>query len=136
MRTYSALCQLNTFEDRFNFLKLGGSVGRETFGFERYLNQRFYQSTEWLSVRDYVITRDLGCDLGCDGFEIVGRIVVHHMNPISVSDIVDVTDFLLDPEFLISCRESTHRAIHFGDLDQLLRGPVVRKPNDTCPWKG
>ena len=135
IRTYSELIRLNTFEERFRYLQMCGSVGRETFGFDRYLNQIFYRSSQWKSVRDTVILRDNGCDLGCEGYDIFGKIVVHHMNPISLSDIQEQSDFLLNPEYLICVTHNTHNAIHYGDESLLPRGPVERKPNDTCPWK-
>lgn len=135
IRTYSELITLPTFEDRYKYLRLGGKVGEETFGFERYLNQSFYKSDAWLSVRDKVIIRDLGCDLGIEGREIHGRIIVHHMNPIMKIDIVDRTELLLDPEYLICTTKNTHDAIHFSDENLLVKDPIVRTKNDTCPWK-
>ena len=135
IRTYSELITIPTFEGRFKYLQLNGSVGSETFGFDRYLNQAFYRSQEWKSIRDEVIVRDYGCDLGIDGREIFGKIYIHHMNPVTPKDIVDVTRFLLDPEYLICTTHSTHNAIHYGDENLLAKGPVVRAKNDTCPWK-
>lgn len=136
IRTYSELITLPTFEDRYNYLKLDGRVGVDTFGFDRIFNQMFYQrSKEWKSVRDYVIIRDNGCDLGMEGYEIYGKIIVHHMNPIDLRDIKEVTDFLLNPEYLISTIHKTHNAIHYGDESLLIKGPIVRSKNDTCPWK-
>ena len=135
IRTYSELSKLVTFEDRFNYLRLNGFVGKETFGFDRYLNQVFYKSAKWRSVRDLVIIRDNGCDLGVEGREIYGKIVIHHMNPITIKDIEQESDFLLDPEFLISTVHETHNAIHYGDENLLIRTPIERKPNDTCPWR-
>ena len=136
MKTYSELLALPTFEERFNYLKLDGIVGRETFGFERYLNQKFYRSREWKDVRDQVIVRDNGCDLGIDDREILGKIYIHHMNPINTSDILDLTDYLLNPEYLICTTHNTHNAIHYGDSNLLVPSELVeRKPNDTCPWK-
>lgn len=135
IRTYSELVKLNTFEERYRYLRLGGKVGEETFGFDRYLNQIFYGSREWKSVRDYVIVRDLGCDLGIKDREIYGRIIVHHMNPISVKDIQMRSEFLLDPEYLICTVKNTHDAIHYGDEGLLILAPVERSKNDTCPWK-
>lgn len=134
IRTYSELITFPTLIERFDYLKLGGFVGKETFGWDRYLNQRFYQSREWRKVRDIVIIRDNGCDLGLDGYEIRGRVYIHHMNPIEVSDIVDVTDFLLNPEFLVCVRDMTHNAIHYGDATLLPQDPVTREPNDTKLW--
>ena len=135
IRTYSELILLPTFLERFEYLKLGGQVGRETFGFERYLNQKFYHSGEWRSIRDYIITRDLGCDLSCEGYDIHERIYIHHMNPIDVRDIRFATDYLTNPEFLICTTHNTHNAIHYGDSDLLVTEPVERRPFDTCPWK-
>ena len=135
IRTYSELATLPTFEERFNYLKLKGQVGKDTFGFDRWLNQIFYRDPEWKSVRDYVIVRDNGCDLGVDGYEINGRILVHHMNPISKEDILERSKYLLDPEFLISTVHNTHNAIHYGDEDLLIKTPIERTKNDTCPWK-
>lgn len=135
IRTYSDLSKLTTFEDRYNYLRLNGFVGQETFGFDRYLNQVFYKSAKWRSVRDFVIVRDNGCDLGIEGREIYGKIIIHHMNPITIQDIEQESDFLLDPEFLISTVHETHNAIHYGDENLLIRAPIERKPNDTCPWR-
>lgn len=135
IRSYSELCTLNTFEDRYNYLQLSGAVGKDTFGFDRYLNQIFYRSQEWKSVRDKVIIRDDGCDLGVKGYEIHGRIYIHHMNPIMLKDIEQRTDLLLNPEYLISTTHSTHNAIHYGDESLLPLIPKERSANDTCPWK-
>ena len=135
MRTYTELIQHATFEDRFNYLKLNGEVGEEIFGFDRWLNQRFYKSDEWKSIRDFVIIRDGGCDMAMDGYEIGGRIYVHHMNPITQSDLIHSTDILIDPEYLVCVSFNTHNAIHYGDISLLTTDPVVRTPNDTCPWK-
>ena len=135
IRTYSELIRLPTFEERFRYLQLNGQVGEDTFGFDRYINQRFYRSKEWLQVRDYVIVRDKGCDLGVEGYEIYGRILIHHLNPISVRDITDLSDFLLNPEYLISTTHLTHNAIHYGDESILMTAPIERSKNDTCPWR-
>lgn len=136
IKTYTELMQLPTFEERFEYLKLDGVVGKETFGFDRYLNQAFYRSKEWKRIRDHVIVRDMGCDLGVEGREIYGRILIHHMNPISKDDIVKQSDFLLNPEYLITTVKQTHDAIHYGDSGLLAMGePVVRQKNDTCPWR-
>lgn len=135
IRTYSELSKLATFEERYRYLQLKGVVGKETFGFDRYLNQRFYRSKEWKSIRDYVIVRDNGCDLGVEGYEIHGRIYIHHMNPIMVDDIIDATEFLLDPNYLITTTYRTHNAIHYGEEDLLITAPIERTANDTCPWK-
>ena len=135
IRSYSELIKLPTFEERFRYLRLNGSVGRETFGFDRYLNQIFYQSQRWKSVRDRVIIRDQGCDLGVEGYEIHGRIIIHHMNPITLQDIERESEFLIDPEYLICTIHNTHNAIHFGDERLLISKPIERTMNDTCPWK-
>lgn len=135
IRTYSELVLLPTYEERFRYLRLDGEVGRDTFGFDRYLNQIFYKSSEWKSIRDQVIIRDNGCDLGVDGREIYGRILIHHMNPITKEDVLNRTDLLLNPEYLICTSKLTHDAIHYGDEDLLIKDPVIRRPNDTCPWR-
>lgn len=135
IRTYSELITIPTFEERYEYLKIGGKVGEETFGFERYLNQEFYKSHEWQSIRRQVIVRDLGCDLGIEGREIHGKIIVHHMNPITIDDIIEASDFLLNPEYLICTLKNTHDAIHYGDESLLIKAPVERTKNDTCPWK-
>ena len=135
IRNYSELITLRTFKERFEYLKLDGIVGEETFGFDRYMNQIFYKSKEWASVRREVIIRDNGCDLGVDGNEIHGKILIHHMNPINLSDIVHKTDELLNPDYLITTVLSTHNAIHYGDASLLPALPVERRANDTCPWR-
>lgn len=135
VRTYSELIHIPTFEERFEYLQLKGQIGEDTFGFDRWINQRFYRSKEWLKVRDEVIVRDNGCDLGIEEHEIHGRILIHHMNPISVKDICDVTEFLLNPEYLISTAHATHNAIHYGDISLLTIAPAERSKNDTCPWR-
>jgi hypothetical protein len=135
IRTYSELSQLETFEERFKYLKLDGIVGKETFGFNRYLNQTFYHLQEWKSARDFVIIRDCGCDLGLEGYDIYGKILIHHMNPITVDDIKHKTKFLLDPEYLVCTANDTHNAIHYGDEGLLLIDPIERTKNDTIPWR-
>lgn len=135
IRTYSELIKMPTFTERFEYLRLDGIVGEETFGFDRYLNQIFYKSKEWLEARDYVIVRDFGCDLGIDGREIFGRILVHHMNPIRKEDIISRSKILLNPEYLICVSKSTHDAIHYGDGSLLISEPIERTKNDTCPWR-
>ena len=135
IRTYSELITLPTFEDRFQYLKLNGQVGESTFGFDRYLNQLFYKSDEWIRLRDQIIIRDNGCDLGVEGREIHGRILIHHMNPIRKEDILNRSRYLLDPEFLICTVKRTHDAIHYGDENLLLTIPKERRKNDTCPWR-
>lgn len=135
IRTYSELITIPTFEERFRYLKLDGKVGKETFGFDRYLNQIFYKSDEWRSVRDFVIVRDNGCDLAMKGYEIHGRIYVHHMNPIAIEDILTHSDYLLNPDFLVTTIHSTHNAIHYGDENLLATLPIERSRYDTCPWR-
>ena len=135
IKTYSELITLPTFEERYRYLRLGGQVGVETFGFDRYLNQIFYRSAEWRAIRDEVIIRDGGCDLGMPDSEIFGHILVHHMNPIRQEDILRRSKFLLDPEYLICTIKNTHDAIHYGDEDLLFTMPVERTKNDTCPWR-
>lgn len=135
IRTYSELSRISTFEERFEYLSLKGQVGVDTFGFDRWINQRFYRSREWKQIRDSIIVRDFGCDLGIEGREIPDRIIVHHMNPINANDITDVSDYLINPEFLICTSHITHEAIHYGDKNLLYKDPIERKPNDTCPWK-
>ena len=135
IRTYSSLSELSDFYQRFNYLKLGGRVGVETFGFDRYLNQAFYRSTEWKRTRDYVILRDNGCDLGVPDRPIFGKILVHHMNPITEFDIIHKSsDLLLDPELLVCTSLATHNAIHYGDETKLETDITVRSPGDTRLW--
>lgn len=133
IRTYYELRSLKTFEQRFNYLKLNSKVAEETFGFDRYLNQVFYKSAEWKRIRRDVIIRDMGCDLGLENYEIHGGIFVHHMNPIRVKDIMDRSDYLLNPNYLICCCLDTHNGIHYGRTCNNII--TERKPGDTCPWK-
>lgn len=135
IRTYSELITLDSFEERYEYLKLEGSVGFDTFGFDRWMNQAFYKSREWKEIRNYIISRDNGCDMGLDGYEIADRIIIHHMNPIKIEDIVHSNKVLLDPEQLISVSHKTHNAIHYGSDELLIRTIVERKPNDTIPWR-
>lgn len=135
IRTYSELMKFDNFIDRYNYLKLGGKVGEETFGFDRYLNQQFYKSKEWLRLRDEIIIRDNACDLGIPYREIPSRIIIHHMNPITKNDIINQTEFLLNPEYMICVTKRTHDAIHYGDESLLFTGLVERTKNDTCPWR-
>lgn len=135
MRTYSELILLPTFEERFQYLKLGGTVGQITFGYERYLNQLLYSSDEWKRCRRKVIIRDLGCDLACEGYELQDKILIHHMNPITVDDILQRNPRVFDLENLICTSHNTHNAIHYGDESLLLRAPIIRTKNDMCPWK-
>lgn len=136
IRSYSELCQLITFKERYDYLRLSGRVGIETFGFDRQLNQILYQrNPRWRRTRDEVIIRDNGCDLGMEGHEIHGKILVHHMNPITIDDVLHDRDWIYDPEFLICTMHTTHNAIHYGDEKQLVIAPTVRTKNDTCPWR-
>lgn len=136
IRTFNELRSLKTFEERFDYLQLHGKVGLDTFGFDRIFNQMFYRSKEWKRMRDEIIIRDFGRDLGIEGREILyGKIIIHHMNPISIKDIEESTEFLLNPNYLITTTPNTHRAIHYGDKSLLALDPVERRPNDTCPWK-
>lgn len=134
IRTYRELSQLETFKERFEYLKLNGSVGRETFGFDRYLNQRFYTSKEWREIRKYVIARDLGCDLGVEGYEIQSRVLIHHINPITPEDIELGNDVILNTDYLITTTHETHNAIHYGDTNHIPKQLVVRSPGDTKLW--
>ena len=134
IRTYSELKRYDTFLERFRYLMLPGNVGVKTFGFDRHVNQAFYRSTEWRHVRQHVIARDLGCDLGVADYEIFDKILIHHMNPMTVDDIAAGDDSIIDPEFLISTTHKTHNAIHFGDESQLPRLTVERQPGDTRLW--
>lgn len=136
IRTYTELTKLKTFKERYEYLKLSSIVGEDTFGYDRYLNQQFYKSIAWKRVRDQVIIRDNGCDLGIDDRYINSRIYVHHMNPITKSDIINLTDYLLNPEYLICVSKNTHDAIHYGSEELLYTNHMVeRRPNDTCPWR-
>lgn len=145
IRTYKELSKLETFEERFEYLRLSGRVGKDTFGFDRIFNQMFYSSPEWRSIRHEIIIRDNGCDLGIEGYEINEifvngkrfrpKIFIHHMNPISLEDIENKSEYLLNPNYLITTTQRTHQAIHYGDLSLLPTSPVNRCKNDTCPWK-
>lgn len=135
MRTYSELSKLKTFKERFEYLKLDGLIGEETFGWDRYLNQVFYKSPEWKSTRDKVIVRDNGRDLGVEGYDIFGKIIIHHMNPMNLGDIANRNPDIFNPEYLICVSHETHNAIHYGDTNQLNLGPIERTANDTCPWR-
>lgn len=135
IKTYSELIRLPTFEERFEYLKLKGSVAKDTFGHDRYLNQVFYSSTEWRRLRDEIIIRDNGCDLGIEGREIGGKVYIHHLNPLGTNDILTHSEYLVNPEYLICVSFETHNAIHYGDINLLPRDPIERKRNDTCPWR-
>lgn len=136
IRSYSEIITLPTFEERYRYLKLEGVVGQETFGFDRYINQYLYQrSLRWRNVRNEVIIRDNGCDLGVDGYDIHGRIIIHHMNVVTMEDILNDRSWIFDPEYLICTTHNTHNAIHYGDENLLIKAPVERRANDTCPWR-
>lgn len=135
MRCYSDLIRLPSLEERFEYLRLNGEVGEELFGYARYLNQEFYHSVLWLDARERVIIRDQGLDLGVDGWKIVGNIYVHHMNPVTLKQLKENDPILVDPEYLISCSYNTHQAITWGNRELLPKPLIVRRPNDTCPWR-
>lgn len=135
IRSYSELMLLPTFEERYRYLRLSGHVGKETFGHDRYLNQILYSSPEWKRFRRDIILRDDGLDLGCEGFDILGRVMVHHINPITVEDVVNRSYKVFDPDNAICCSHNTHQAIHYGDESLLPLLPPERRPNDTCPWR-
>lgn len=134
VKTYKEMSRLETFEERFDYLKLNGSVGSDTFGFDRWLNQKFYRSKEWKRRRDQIIIRDNGCDLGIPGREIQGKIIIHHINPITVEDICDITEYLMNPDYLVCTSQNTHNAIHYGDTNLLPKDPIIRKQGDTKLW--
>ncbi len=135
IKSYRELQNIQTFEERYNYLRLYSRVGDDTFGYDRYLNQLLYRSQRWLAVRDAVIIRDFGRDLGVEGYELNSKIIVHHMNPITIEDIAECREHIFNPEFLITTSHNTHNAIHFGDAGLLLQLPKERKRNDTCPWR-
>jgi hypothetical protein len=135
IRCYSDLIQLETFKERYYYLKLHGKVGEDTFGFDRYVNQSLYKSNKWKRTRSQVIIRDNGCDLGIEGHELDNYIVIHHMNPLTLEDIEEERDVVFNPEYLISCSSRTHKAIHFGDENLLPKDFIERRPNDTCLWR-
>ena len=135
IRRYTDLIQYDSFVERYRYLKLNGQVGIDTFGLDRYLNQTLYRSYKWRKVRNQIIMRDNGCDLGMDGFDIFGKIIVHHMNPLTLEQIEDDSDDIYNPEFLICVSHMTHNAIHYGDENLLPQLPVERSANDTCLWK-
>lgn len=135
IRSYHELKRLKTFEERYRYLKLDGKVGEQTFGYDRYLNQILYRSQLWLDVRDEVIIRDNGNDLGIEGYQIRGLIIVHHMNPITIEDVELDRDIVFDKDFLICTSHRSHNAIHYGDESLLYKAPIERRPNDTCPWR-
>ena len=135
IKTYSELISLPTFEERFRYLKLSGNVGEETFGNMRYLNQFLYSSPEWRHLRDQIIIRDNGCDLGMEGYDIFGKVIIHHLEPITVNDVISGNPKVFDPENLICTSHTTHNAIHYGDENLIIGAPIERTENDTCPWK-
>ena len=135
IKTYSELITLPTFVERYNYLKIDGQVGKETFGFSRFINQDFYHSKEWLKFRDEIIVRDMGCDLALEGYDIYDSIIIHHLNPITAYDIVNRSKCIFDPENSVSTKLSTHNAIHYGDETLLVVSPIERTKNDTCPWR-
>lgn len=134
-KSYSELMRLKTFEERYRYLRIGGAVGKETFGYDRYLNQILYTSQDWRNFRNPIILRDNGCDLACRDRELESRVIVHHINPITVEDVLNRDPKIFDPENVICVSHNTHQAIHYGDENLLYKNPVERKPNDTCPWK-
>ena len=135
IRTYSELITIPTFEERFEYLQLKGSVGKDTFGYDRYLNQVLYRSPEWKRLRNQIIIRDGGCDLACDGYDIYDKVLIHHLNPITVEDVLTRSRKVFDPDNLVCVSHNTHNAIHYGDMDLLVTGPIIRTKNDTCPWR-
>ena len=135
IRTYNEAMHIADYLERYRYLRLGGTIGRETFGFDRYLNQSLYRSGEWKRFRRDIILRDNGCDLACEGYAIVGKILIHHIEPITMGDIVNRDSKIFDPNNVICVSLDTHNAIHFGDERLLVTGPIERRPNDTCPWK-
>lgn len=135
LRRYSELKRLSTFEERYRYLRLAGLIGETTFGFERFLNQALYRSQRWKLVRNQIILRDNGCDLGIDGYDIHDKIIIHHMNPLTREQMREPDESMFDPEYLICVSMATHNAIHYGDEGLLPHGPIIRKPNDMCPWK-
>ena len=135
IRTYSELITIPTFEERFEYLQLKGSVGKDTFGYDRHLNQVLYRSPEWKRLRNQIIIRDCGCDLACDGYDIHSKVLIHHLNPITVEDVLARSRKVFDPDNLVCVSHNTHNAIHYGDVDLLATGPIIRTKNDTCPWR-
>ena len=135
LRRYTELKRFKTFKDRYEYLRLGGIVGDSTFGFDRYLNQLLYTSDKWRRIRNEIIIRDNGCDLGIEGYDLRNKIIIHHMNPLTIKDVQDVSDDIFNPEYLICVSQRTHNAIHYGDESLLPQMPIERRPNDTCPGK-
>ena len=135
IKTYSELITIPTFEERFEYLQLKGSVGKDTCGYDRHLNQGLYRSPEGKRLRNQIIIRDGGCDLACDGYDIYGKVLIHHLNPITVEDVLARSRKVFDPDNLVCVSHNTHNAIHYGDVDLLATGPIIRTKNDTCPWR-
>lgn len=135
IKTYSELITIPTFEERFEYLQLKGSVGKDTFGYDRHLNQVLYRSPEWKRLRNQIIIRDCGCDLACEGYDINSKVLIHHLNPITVEDVLARSRKVFDPDNLVCVSHNTHNAIHYGDVDLLVTGPIIRTKNDTCPWR-
>ena len=135
IKTYSELITIPTFEERFEYLQLKGSVGKDTFGHDRHLNQVLYRSPEWKRLRNQIIIRDCGCDLACEGYDIHSKVLIHHLNPITVEDVLARSRKVFDPDNLVCVSHNTHNAIHYGDVDLLVTGPIIRTKNDTCPWR-
>ena len=135
IKTYSELITIPTFEERFEYLQLKGSVGKDTFGYDRHLNQVLYRSPEWKRLRNQIIIRDCGCDLACEGYDIHSKVLIHHLNPITVEDVIARSRKVFDPNNLVCVSHNTHNAIHYGDVDLLVTGPIIRTKNDTCPWR-
>ena len=135
IKAYSELITIPTFEERFEYLQLKGSVGKDTFGYDRYLNQVLYRSPEWKRLRNQIIIRDGGCDLACEGYDIHSKVLIHHLNPITVEDVLARSRKVFDPDNLVCVSHNTHNAIHYGDVDLLVTGPIIRTKNDTCPWR-
>ena len=135
IKTYSELIEIPTFLERYRYLRIGGAVGKETFGYDRYLNQILYKSDKWKRFRREIIVRDNGNDLACEGFQIFGKILIHHINPITVEEVLHRDPKIFDPENVIATTLNTHNAIHYGDESLLMITPVERSKNDTCPWR-
>ena len=135
IKTYSELITIPTFEERFEYLQLKGSVGKDTFGYDRHLNQVLYRSPEWKRLRNQIIIRACGCDLACEGYDIHSKVLIHHLNPITVEDVLARSRKVFDPDNLVCVSHNTHNAIHYGDVDLLVTGPIIRTKNDTCPWR-
>lgn len=134
-KSYLELIQIPTFQERYEYLKIGGRIGEETFGFDRHLNQTLYRSSEWKRFRRQIIIRDKGCDLGCEGYELYDKILIHHINPITIDDVLNRASCIFDPNNVICTSLNTHNAIHYGDSELLVTEPIERTKNDTCPWK-